>query len=218
MLAAIPALALDYPIKKWATVLALLGAGFYLLISGGSSSSIRAFVMLAMMLLAVLLDRPALSMRSLALAAAILLLMRPEAIAEPVFKCRLPRWQVWSPWRNRRRLAQRIAPRSWLYRHIQAIALTSLIASLATLPFAMFYFGRATHYAVLGNFLAMPVMGLVVMPAAALSVAAMPFGLEHVPLQLMGWGISCPGAGPLGFGICRAPSRSRRHSRPRLWC
>ena len=42
--------------------------------------------MLAMMLLAVLLDRPALSMRSLALAAAILLLMRPEAITEPGFQ------------------------------------------------------------------------------------------------------------------------------------
>ncbi len=54
--------------------------------------------------------------------------------------------------------------------------MTSLVASLATLPFAIFYFGRATHYAVLGNLLAMPVMGLVVMPAAALSVVAMPFG------------------------------------------
>ena len=73
ILALIPAIALAYPIKKWAAGLALAGAGFYLLISGGSSSSVRAFVMLAMMLLAVLFDRPALSMRSLALAAAILL-------------------------------------------------------------------------------------------------------------------------------------------------
>jgi len=73
---------------------------------------------------------------------------------------------------------------------VRGIALTSPVASLATLPFAMFYFGRATHYAVLGNLLAMPVMGLVVMPFAALSVLAMPFGLEHAPLQAMGWGIS----------------------------
>jgi competence protein ComEC len=72
---------------------------------------------------------------------------------------------------------------------LRGIALTSLVASLATLPFAIFYFGRATHYAVLGNLLAMPAMGLVVMPSAALSVAAMPFGLEHWPLQAMGWGI-----------------------------
>ena len=50
----------------------------------------------------------------------------------------------------------------------------------------MFYFGRATHYAVLGNLVAMPVMGFVVMPSAALSVLAMPFGLAHMPLQAMG--------------------------------
>ena len=86
VLAAIPALALAYPIKKWAAVAALLGAGFYIVISGASSSATRAFVMLAMMLTAILLDRPALSMRSLGLAAGILLLARPEAITEPGFQ------------------------------------------------------------------------------------------------------------------------------------
>ena len=74
--------------------------------------------------------------------------------------------------------AARLVPHGWLYRHVRGIALTSLVGSLATVPFAIFHFDRATHYAVLGNLLAMPVMGFVVMPAAALSVAAMPFGLE----------------------------------------
>lgn len=159
------------------------------MISGGSSSSVRAFVMLAMMLLAVLLDRPALSMRSLALAAAILLLARPEAITEPGFQmsfAAVASLIAVAEWEGRR---EHGVPRSYLYRHLRGIALTSLVASFATLPFAMFYFGRATHYAVLGNLLAMPVMGLVVMPSAALGVLAMPFGLEHVPLQVMGWGI-----------------------------
>jgi competence protein ComEC len=164
ILAFIPAIALAYPIKKWAAGLALAGAAFYLLISGGSSSSVRAFVMLAMMLLAVLLDRPALSMRSLALAAALLLLMRPEAITEPGFQmsfAAVASLIAVAEWEQGR---ERVAPRSYLYRHVRGIVLTSLVASLATLPFAMFYFGRATHYAVLGNLLAMPVMGLVVMP------------------------------------------------------
>jgi len=189
LLAGVPSLALAYPIKKWAAVAALGGAGFYIVISGASSSAMRAFVMLAMMLLAILLDRPALSMRSLGLAAAILLLARPEAITEPGFQmsfAAVASLIAVAEWEQRR---ARLVPRGWLYRHVRAIALTSLVASLATLPFAIFYFGRATHYAVLGNLLAMPVMGLVVMPAAALSVAAMPFGLEHLPLQLLGWSI-----------------------------
>jgi competence protein ComEC len=189
VLAAIPSLALAYPIKKWAAVAALLGAGFYIVISGASSSATRAFVMLAMMLLAILLDRPALSMRSLGLAAVILLLARPEAITEPGFQmsfAAVASLIAVAEWEQTR---ARIAPRGWLYRHLRGIALTSLVASFATLPFAIFYFGRATHYAVLGNLLAMPAMGLVVMPSAALSVVAMPFGLEHGPLQVMGWGI-----------------------------
>ena len=63
------------------------------------------------------------------------------------------------------------------------------MGSLATLPFALFHFERATHYAVLGNLIAMPVMGFWVMPAAALSVVLMPLGLEGWPLHLLGQGI-----------------------------
>ena len=167
----------------------LLCQGFWIVISGASSSATRAFVMLAMMLLAILLDRPALSMRSLGLAAVILLLARPVAITEPGFQmsfAAVASLVAVAEWEQRR---ARLVPRGWFYRHARGIALTSLVASFATLPFAMFYFGRATHYAVLGNLLAMPVMGLMTMPAAALSVAAMPFGLEHAPLQLMAWSI-----------------------------
>jgi competence protein ComEC len=189
VLAAIPALALAYPIKKWAASVSMAAAAFYIVISGASSSATRAFVMLAMMLLAILLDRPALSMRSLGLAAAILLLLRPVSITEPGFQmsfAAVASLVAVAEWEQRR---ARLVPHGWLYRHIRGIALTSLVASFATLPFAMYYFGRATHYAVLGNLLAMPLMGLVTMPSAALSVAAMPFGLEHAPLQLMGCSI-----------------------------
>jgi competence protein ComEC len=128
-------------------------------------------------------------MRSLGLAATILLLVRPEAITEPGFQmsfAAVASLIAVAEWEQTR---ARLAPRGWLFRHLRGIALTSLVASFATLPFAIFYFGRATHYAVLGNLLAMPVMGLVVMPAAALSVVAMPFGLEHWPLQAMNRGI-----------------------------
>jgi competence protein ComEC len=64
------------------------------------------------------------------------------------------------------------------------------VGSLATMPFALFHFDRATHYAVLGNLIAMPVMGFWVMPAAGLSVALMPLGLEGVALHLLRQGIA----------------------------
>jgi competence protein ComEC len=67
--------------------------------------------------------------------------------------------------------------------------MTSFVGSVATAPFAAFHFDRATHYAVLGNLLAMPIMGFMAMPSAALAVFLMPFGLDRLALIAMGWGI-----------------------------
>jgi competence protein ComEC len=190
VLAAVPAIALRYPIKKWAALGALAASAFYLTISGAAPPAVRAFVMLAMVMVAILLDRPALSMRSLGLAAAILLLLRPEAIVEPGFQMSfaavagliaVAEWEV---------SRERLKPRGPLYRYVHGIAMTSLVGSLATMPYAMFHFERATHYAVLGNLIAMPVMGFWVMPAAALSVVLMPLGLDGFALTILKQGIA----------------------------
>jgi competence protein ComEC len=184
LLAASPRLALNYPITKWAAAAALTGSAFYLVISGAAVPAARAFVMLAVGLVAMLFDRPALSMRALALAAAILLLLRPESVTEPGFQMSFAAVAALAAAAEATRGAGR-----GVVGHLNAIFVASAVASLATLPFAIFHFGRASHYAVLGNLLAMPVMGLEVMPLATLSVAAMPFGLEAGPLHLLGWGI-----------------------------
>ena len=86
VLAAIPVIALNYPIKKWAAFAALGGATFYLIVSGAATPATRAYVMLSTMLTAILMDRPALSMRSVALASLVLLLLRPESLIEPGFQ------------------------------------------------------------------------------------------------------------------------------------
>jgi competence protein ComEC len=189
-LAAIPFLVLNYPIKKWAAGAALAASAFYLAISGAAPPAVRAFVMMAMVMLAILLDRPAITMRSLALAAAILLLMRPESIFEPGFQmsfAAVAALVAVAEWEMGR---ERIKPRGALYRYAHGIILTSLVGSLATMPFALFHFDRATHYAVLGNLIAMPVMGFWVMPAAALAVILMPFGADGPALAMLGKGIT----------------------------
>lgn len=195
-LAAIPPIALAFPIKKWAAAAALLGAGFYLVISGGATPATRAFIMLATMLTAILFDRPALSMRSVALAATIILLLRPESLIEPGFQMSfsavvslvaVAEWEQARRARHHGSGPQRFAE---IRRYLRGIAITSFVGSVATAPFAAYHFDRATHYAVLGNLLAMPIMGFVTMPAAALSVIAMPFGLEAWPLKMVGWGVA----------------------------
>jgi len=195
-LAAVPAIDLRWPTKKLAAVAALFSSAFYLTISGGTSASTRAFVMLAMMLLSILVDRPALSMRSLALAATIILVLGPESILEPGFQMSfaavmslvaVAEWEASLKTRGGDASPSRLRP---VRRYLRGIAVTSLVGSLATIPFAIFHFNRATHYAVLGNLLAMPVMGFVVMPFAALSVLLMPVGLDAGPLHITAWGVA----------------------------
>ncbi|MDB5740615.1 MAG: internalization-related competence protein ComEC/Rec2, partial [Alphaproteobacteria bacterium] len=136
-LAAVPSVALRYPIKKWSAGAALAASLFYLVISGAAPPSVRAFVMLGMVMLAVLADRPALTMRSLALAAAVLLLARPESIAEPGFQmsfAAVTALVAVAEWEQRR---QRTTPRSAWRRYAHGIFMTSLVGSLATLPFSL---------------------------------------------------------------------------------
>jgi competence protein ComEC len=171
------------------------GATFYLIISGAATPATRAYIMLATMLVAILFDRPALSMRSVALAATIVLLLRPESITEPGFQMSFAAVVgliAVAEWEARRRAqAMRRGPRRFegLRRYVHGIATTSFVGSIATAPYAVFHFDRATHYAVLGNLLAMPIMGFIAMPAAAVSIMAMPFGLERWPLRVLGFGI-----------------------------
>lgn len=194
LLALVPALALHFSIKKWAATAALLSGAFYLVISGAATPATRAYIMLASMLAAILFDRPALSMRSLGLAAMIILIWKPENICEPGFQmsfAAVASLIAVAEWEQRRKARQQNGPKRFagIRRYAHGIAMTSLIGSLATAPYAVFHFERTTHYAVLGNLLAMPIMGFVTMPAAALSLMAMPVGLDAWPLKLMGWGI-----------------------------
>jgi competence protein ComEC len=210
LLALVPAIALRYPIKKWAALIAVGGALFYLVISGASAATERAFIMLAMMLMAIVFDRPALSMRSVALAATIILLISPESLIEPGFQMSFAAvigLVAVAEWEQRRNAAHEgevsTLPFPAVRRYMRGIAITSFVGSIATLPYAAFHFDRATHYAVLGNLGAMPIMGFVVMPSAALSVILMPLGLDRVPLHMMSWGIDAMLA--VGHWVSRLP-------------
>src|SRR5947208_14696552 len=77
----------------------------------------------------------------------------------------------------------------WGGREIATLVLASLVAGLATTPYAAFHFHRVTPYGVLANLAAMPVVSALVMPAGMLGLLAMPFGFDGVFWWLMGLGI-----------------------------
>ena len=194
-LAFFPAIVLRYPIRKWAASGALFFAAGYLLLSGASVSTQRAFIMIAIMLLAVLLDRRALTMRNVAIAAFAVLLVTPSAVLTPGFQMSFAAVAAliatYEYLINRK--SGKAWPRHWyskglrlLARYAGGLLITALVAGLATGTFAAFHFQRVAPLGLLGNLLAMPLVSLLVMPFALLSVVAMPFGLEQFPLSAMG--------------------------------
>ena len=68
LLALSPTLALVYPIKKWAALVAMAGSLFYDVATGSRVGTERALIMTLIVLGAVIMDRRALTMRNLAFA------------------------------------------------------------------------------------------------------------------------------------------------------
>jgi competence protein ComEC len=197
LLALFPALTVSTPIKKWAAAVALFAAAFYLLLSGAEVATQRSFFMTAVVLIAVMVDRRAITFRTLAVAAMIVLVVAPEALVHPSFQMSFAATlglvalvQVGMP-----RLfatpdsstATRVA--LWGGREVAMLLLASLVAGLATTPYSAFHFHRVTPYGVLANLAAMPVVSAVVMPAGMLGLVAAPFGFDGVCWSAMGAGI-----------------------------
>ncbi|MCV6596048.1 MAG: ComEC family competence protein [Mangrovicoccus sp.] len=196
-LAAIPPLALRINSKKWAACGALLAAAAYLALSGKNVSTQRAFIMVAVMLCAVLLDRRALSLRAVALAACIVLILRPEALLGPGFQMSFAATSclVWVFAGLRRRHEAGVTTdlparwRRWL-RPVAALVISSAVAGLATAPIGMAHFNSSASYGLPANLMSVPIMGSVVMPAAVLAAGLWLIGLEGLGLWIMGQGIS----------------------------
>jgi competence protein ComEC len=197
LLALIPGLAVSVPIKKWSAAAALVAAAFYLLLSGAEVATQRSFFMTAVVLIAVMVDRRAITFRTLAVAALIVLLIAPEALVHPSFQMSfaatlglvalvqigMPRLFATPDSSASARVAL------WGGREIVTLLLASLVAGFATTPYAAFHFHRVTPYGVLANLAAMPVVSALVMPAGLLGLVAMPFGFDGLFWWLMGVGI-----------------------------
>ncbi|SMX48433.1 ComEC/Rec2 family competence protein [Maliponia aquimaris] len=203
-----------WPVKKLAAGGALLAAAGYLALSGGNVATERAFIMVAVALCALMLDRRALSLRSVAMAALIVLLMQPEALLGPGFQMSFAAttalvavFEAVSLWQREHRLPRWLAP-------VLSVALSSFVAGVATAPVGMAHFNQVSHYGLLANLVAVPVMGLVVVPMAVLAALLMPFGLDWIALWLMapglGWILGVAGAvagwdGSVGHVVAPGP-------------
>lgn len=196
LLSLIPQISLRFDTRKIAAILAL-GLGFlYLLISGMAVPAQRAFIMITVVLLGVLVNRRAISMYSVALAAFIILLLSPEVLISASFQMSFAAvigliafYEKYSE-----RVKNYFQQGNHLWQGIKiyviGILLTDFIASISTLPFAIYHFNMVALYTTLGNLAAGPIIGLIIMPCVLLSLLLLPLGWDKPFLLLAGEGIN----------------------------
>jgi competence protein ComEC len=189
-----PHLVLYYPIKKWAAMAALLGAVAYTLVSGAALPTLRALVMIALALFAVMLDRRAITLRAVAWAALVLLVQWPDSLLDPGFQMsfaavtglvaafehlapRLTRWR------------SHAGPVQIALLWLAGVMAASFVAGLGSSLFAAYHFNRVADYALLANLMAAPLVDFIIMPLAMLAFMLMPLGLETLALTPMVWAV-----------------------------
>lgn len=172
-----------YDVKKIAAVISWFITLFYLYISGFSVSSVRAFIMHTLIISAILLDRTAFTMRSVAIAATGIMLFTPEAVLFPSFQMSFGaviaivafyecNWKL---------------PK--FLRGFSEIILTTVVASIPTSIISVFVFNQLTLNSILANIISIPLVSFFIMPIAMIALFFMLFGLAKIPFLLMGFGV-----------------------------
>jgi len=196
MIAAWPWLALRIHGKKVAAAVALTAVVAYLVLSGWPPPAERAAITAVIAFGAILVDRQAINLHALALAAMAVMLLQPEAVTQPGFQMSFAATaalvamaEVWprtvreinTPWPIR--MIQRFG--GW----VTAAAAASFVAGAATGPFAIQHFNRVSTWGLISNLLVEPISSFLMMPALALGAALAPFGLGQGPLDVAGFSI-----------------------------
>ncbi|MEM1306820.1 MAG: ComEC/Rec2 family competence protein [Pseudomonadota bacterium] len=196
LLALVPPIALRMQTKKAAAVIAALAATGYLLISGAGVATTRAYIMILIMLIAILSDRPALSMRNVAIAALSILAITPESLLnigfQMSFAAVVALVAVYEAVIDRRRSQPPDIPRGAFMRGVLgvgAILATTLICSVAIAPIAAFHFNHGQLLALVTNLVAVPLMNFAIMPLVIVTAIAAPLGFEAFALAPMGLAI-----------------------------
>ncbi|MFN3701516.1 MAG: ComEC/Rec2 family competence protein [Alphaproteobacteria bacterium] len=210
--------ALRHPIKKYAAIAALAAGVFYMLIAGATVPTQRAMIMAGIVFTAIILDRSPLSLRLVALAALVVLVIAPYSLLTASFQLSFAAvaglvafYDALRPFLKRIAYDSGIIKRVLLY--FFGVSLTSIVAGLATAPFALYHFQELATYNILANLAAIPIMAFWVMPLVVLSYVLMPLGLEALCLQGAALGVErvlwvAHSVAGLDYAVLRLPAIS----------
>lgn len=191
----IEALSKRYNVKKYAALLAIVGSYAYLLLAGSPVSAERAFVMSSIVLIAIIIDRSADAMRSLAIASMVLLVLQPENILSPSLQMSLAACVgLISGFRSSVYLFMaKIGQKHLILRgaiYLLSVIFATITAGLMTSVFIAYHFNQFSLYSVAANVIAVPLTDFIIMPLGFLGLILMPTHLEWLVLIPMAWSIN----------------------------
>ncbi len=195
LLASIPYIALRWPVKKISAAFSIPAALFYLDLVGAPLPAMRAVIMVCVVMAAIIMDRDPFSLRLLALAAAVILLLRPESLVGGSFQMSFSAvavliafYEGTRNWWNKLYQDKRWYMRIVLF--VLASMATTAAATLGTAPYALYHFLAVPLVAgFIANLIAVPIAVFIVLPVGIVGCLLIPLGLDAVPLKIAGMGV-----------------------------
>lgn len=175
-------LTLKYNTKKISAFLTILPTTFYLLITGMQISAQRAYIMVILVLVAIMLERKYRGLIAIAFAASIILMVEPEAILKPGFQMSFS--AVLALVSSYQIGANKLF-KVKVIKYFSSIIVSSLIASLATVPYTIYNFNYFSISGIITNLIAIPIVTLVIIPLGIIYVFLIPLNIEWVVVLLI---------------------------------
>ena len=156
---------------RWAAPPALAIAVAYTLVTGAQLATLRALIVIVLVLVAAMLDRPIKLLDAIGVAAITVLVWRPADLFDPSFQLSFVAAIVLASMPR--------SDRGWLVRG----AITTAWVTLATAPLTAFHFQQVTPGGIAGNLLLTPLLELVALPFALVGVVMS----WDLPIEIATW-------------------------------
>lgn len=193
LLALSVALGRYYPTYKIAAAITLPIMLLFVVFVGAPVSAVRAALMASFVFIAILFDKEPLSYRVVALAALFILTVRPEEILSLGFQLSflavLTLIRFYDYWRQDRH--RDVAKTIWfrLWKKAKVILLSSLAITTVTAPLILHSFEQVSLISPLSNLVAIPLIGLVIMPSSVLAILTSGTVFQGLFLTCVEWGL-----------------------------
>ncbi len=173
----IPYITRHIPARKPALVCAWIFLMGYVLVSGASVATLRAFIMTTLIMLALILERGIISLRTISLAMLAIIISNPYYVTTAGFQLSFAAifgiiW-LWSD-------PDIYTPQNKILKYLYTALLTALVATIFTTPFIAMHFNSIPIYGILGNFVLLPIFSIAIMPLVIIGTVLAMFDINEL--------------------------------------